>query len=93
MNPSKKAAWVVVTPAIRRHFDVHHIPVPVRLPVWLHSEERKGLRLVRMPAALAAGLNYGTPFFNVAESSIRPAHNLILHSRAAHAVRRSSLRY
>ena len=79
-----------MSPAIRRHFEAHQIPVPIRVPVWLHSHERKGLRLVRLPAALAQGLGYGTPFFNVAESSLRPANNLVLHSRAAHAVRRSS---
>ena len=90
MKTVARAAWLLPSPAIKRQFEARDIPVPVRLPVWLHSHERRGIRMVRLPAALAAGLGYGTPFFHVAESSLRPVQHLIIHSLAAHAVRRSS---
>ena len=90
MKTVARAAWLLPSPAIKRQFEARDIPVPVRLPVWLHSEEQRGIRLVRLPAALAQGLGYSTSFFHVAESSLRPVQDLIVHSHAAHAVRRSS---
>ena len=49
--------------------------------------------MVRLPTPLAAGLGYGTPFFHVAESSLRPVQDLFIHSLAAQTVRRTSGRY
>ena len=40
MKTFARAAWLLPSPAVRRQFEARDIPVPVRLPVWLHSDER-----------------------------------------------------